>query len=64
MSLMEEFETTSDLKPQQTVNHKAFVNEQNKKRWHALLKAFLQRLQDDSVMIKCFDRFSLVGRIS
>ena len=64
MSLAEEVETTSDLKPQQTVNHRAFVSGQNKKRWNVLSEVFLQRLQDDSKMIKHFDGFSLVGRIS
>ena len=47
MSSVEEAETTSDLKPQQIVNHRAFATGQNKKRRFALSKAFLQRLQDD-----------------
>ena len=63
-SSMEEVETTLDLKPQQTANHRAFVTGQNKKRWHAPSEAFLQRLQNDSKMIKRFNIFSLVGRIS
>ena len=47
MSSVEEVETTSDLKPQQIVNHRAFAIGQNKKRWFALSEVFLQRLQDD-----------------
>ena len=64
MSLVEEVETTSNLKPQQTMNYRAFATGQHKKRWHALSEAFLQRLQDDSEMIKHFEKFSLVGIIS
>ena len=37
---------------------------QNKKIWNVLSEVFLQRLQDDSKMIKHFDRFSFVGTIS
>ena len=64
MSSVEEAETTLDLKPQQTANHRAFATGQNKERWLALSEASLQILQDDSEMIKRFDRFSFVGRIS
>ena len=42
ISLVEEVETTSNLKPQQTVNHRAFMSGQNKKRWNVLSKVFFR----------------------
>ena len=64
ISLVEEVETTSNLKPQQTVNHRAFMSRTEQEKMECALKSVFQRLQDDSKMIKHSDRFSLVGRIS